>query len=164
EGALAGHEHPAPIAADGRVVVVPAGNAFLDVFLHSLPVFGVLQSRQHRGRAAFVGPGRDDARQVVVAAGVRIDVGLDVDAALAGLFDQADQFVHAAPELLVGDLEVDHVHGNPGTFPDGDRFLNGGDHLGPFVADVRRKDPLVLADDLAQLDDVVAGGQGARHL
>ena len=146
-------------------MVVPAGNALADVLLHPLALLGVLEAFEHLGGAAFVGPGRNDAGQVVVAARVGIDVGLHVDAALAGVVDQRHDLVHAAPELLVGDLDVDDVHRDAGPLADGDRLLDRPSKtLGPLVADVRREDAAVLGHDLAQLDDVVGGGQRAgRH-
>ena len=92
------------------------------------------------GCAPLVCPGRNDADQVVVAPRVRIDVRLDVDPVAPRLVDQADDLGHPAPERLIGDLEVDDVDRNSAPAADGDRFLDRGEDLGPFVADVRRID------------------------
>ena len=73
-----------------------------------------------------------------------IDVGLHVHAALAGRLDQRDDLVHPAPELLVGDLEVDDVHRHAGPLADRDRLLDRVEDAGPLVADVRRVDAAVL--------------------
>src|SRR5208337_4197301 len=88
--AVGGDEHAAPVAADRAVMVVPAGDAVLDVFFDAGAFLGVLEALEHLGGAAVVGPGGDDGRQVVVAARVGIEVGADVDAGFAGIVDQAD--------------------------------------------------------------------------
>ena len=107
------------------------------------------------GGPAFVCPGRNDADQVVVAARVGIDVGLDVHARSAGLIDQGDDFRHPPPERLIGDLQVDDVDGNLGAAADADRLLDGLEDFRPLVADVRRIDAAVAFDHAAELDQVV---------
>src|SRR5262249_45067187 len=113
-------EHAAPVAADGRVMVVPAGDPLADVLLQPRALRGVLESCQHFRLAALVGPGRQDAGQVVVAARVRIDVGADIDPALAGRVDQLDDLAHAPPVGPVGDLDVQDLHGHAGPPADFD--------------------------------------------
>ncbi len=117
-------------------MVVPAGQPVADLLLHLLALLAVLETFQQLGSTALVGPRRDDAGQVVAAARVRIDVGLHVDAALAGRLDQRDHFNHAAPVLLVRNLEVDDVNGDVGPLADGDSLLDRREDFGPFVADV----------------------------
>ena len=161
---LAADEHPRPVAADRRVVVVPTRQTVADVLLQPGTERRVLQPLQHLGRPALVSPRRDDARQIVVAARVGIDVGLHVHAALASRLDQGDQFVHAAPQFLIGDLEVNHIHGDTRPLANRDRLLHGGHHIGPLVAVVRRVDAAVPGNDLAQLGDLIGRRQGAgRH-
>ena len=79
-------EHAAPILADCGVVVVPTGNTILDVVLQSLAVSRVFQPFKQLVAAAFMGPGWNDACQIVVAARVGIDIGLHVHAARCGPF------------------------------------------------------------------------------
>src|SRR5262249_28039772 len=148
-------EHPAPVASDGEVVVVPAGETLADVALHLLALGRVLQPREQRRLAPLVRPGRDDADEVVVAPRVSGYVGMDGDTATAGVLDQGDDLPHPAPEPLVGDLDVDDVDRDPGALPDRDRPLHRVEHLGPLVADVRRVEPPALLDDAAELDEVV---------
>ncbi len=93
--ALAADEHPRPVAADGGEVVVPAGDAAADLLLHPLAGRQVLQALDHLGAAALVGPGRDDAGKVVVAARVGVDVRLHIDAAAAGVLDEGDDLARS---------------------------------------------------------------------
>ncbi|HVK17664.1 MAG TPA: hypothetical protein VM533_12010, partial [Fimbriiglobus sp.] len=125
-------------------MVVPAGNAVLDVLLELLAVLWVLEPFEHLRDTAFVRPRRDDAREVVVAARVRVHVGLHVHPAPAGRLDQFDHVLHLAPELLVGDLEVDDIHRHPRSLADRDGFLHGVEDLEPLVADVGREDAAVF--------------------
>ena len=64
----------------------------------------------HRLRAAFVRPRRDDAGQVVLPGAIGIDVRLHVLPARARLRDGRRQLRHLAPHLVLGDLQVDDVH------------------------------------------------------
>src|SRR5262249_15493182 len=111
----AADEHARPIATDGGVVVVPAGDAAADVFFHSLAFLCVFEAGEHLRFAAFVGPGRDNAGEIIVAASIGVDVGLHVDAAAASGFDQLDDFLHAAPVFLIGDFDVDNIDRNVGS-------------------------------------------------
>ena len=108
-------------------------------------------------------PGRDDTDQVIIAARVRIDIGLNVDPLAPRLVDQCDDLVHAMPERLVGDLDVDDVDGNAGASADLDRLLVGREDLRSLVSDMRRIEAPVPLDHRGEGDDVIGGhGEFAR--
>src|SRR5215471_18634056 len=96
-------------------MVVPAGDAALDVLLELDPLLRVLEAGEQLRRAALVRPRRDDARQVVVTARVGVDVRADVDAALAGAVDQLDDLAHPPPIALIGDLDMEDFHRDAGA-------------------------------------------------
>src|SRR5262249_53070062 len=54
--ALAAHQHPAPVAANRSVVVVPARQAVADFLLHPRPVLGVLEAGPPPRRSALLWP------------------------------------------------------------------------------------------------------------
>src|SRR5262245_62033368 len=100
-------------------MVVPARNSVANVILQSTPHHWVFETFEHFAGATLVGPGRNDAREVVVAASVRVDVGLNIDAAFAGRPDEGDHLVHSSPQFLIGDLEVDDIDGHTSPFANG---------------------------------------------
>ena len=80
-------------------MVVPPFYAMNDVVFDSLAGYWILETFQQFSPASFMSPGRNNTDQVDVAAGVGVDICLDVDAALAGLLDQGDYSLlpHGAP-------------------------------------------------------------------
>ena len=157
------HQHAIPVAADGEVVVVPALDPREDVLLHAGPLRLVPEARQHRLSPALVSPGGDDARQVVVAPRVGVDVRLHVDAAGAGLLEERNDVLHASPVALVGDLQVDDVDPHAGALADLDGLLHRLEDARPLVPDVAREDAAVLPDDPAELDQLVRRRQETRR-
>src|SRR4051812_1342871 len=124
-------------------MVVPAGDALADFLLQPLAHLWILEPVEHRLRTALVRPRRDDAGEVVVAAGVGVDVRLDFDALLPRLVDAADDLAHLAPEPLVSNLEVQDLDLDAGPPTDLDHLLNRLEHLRALVADVRDEDAAV---------------------
>ena len=113
--------------------------------------------------AALVRPGRDDAAEIVVAAGIRIDVGLHVHAPAPRLLDQREDLAHLAPVFFVRDLHVDDVHRQPRLLADGDRLLDRIEHPEPFVADVGGINPAVGRRDARERHEIRGGGQRTRR-
>ncbi len=115
----------------------------------------ILQPLDQTGGASLVGPGWDDARQVVVSPRVRIDIRLNVDSLAASFVDQLDDLAHSPPQRLFSDLQVDDVDRDLGAAADADRFLDGIQDLRPFIADMRGVNAAVAFHHLAKLDQVV---------
>src|SRR5579884_3910888 len=67
-------QHSVPVA-NGKVVVVPAGQAIENIATNSRPKRGVSEALEHAGIAAVVGPRRDDRTQIVLPGSVGIHVG-----------------------------------------------------------------------------------------
>ena len=85
-------------------------------------------------RALGIGEGDE----VVVPSCVGIDIRLDINPLSSRLVNQTHEVAHVTPERLIGDLEVDDVDRHSGSSSDGNRFLDRGDNLGPFVSDMGR--------------------------
>ncbi len=120
----------------------------------------ILETFQQFRGAALMCPGRKDAGQVIIAPRVRINIGADINTLGAGAVDQLDHLVHAAPVQLVGNLDVQDFHRDPGPAADLHRFANGLKDAGPFVADVGHENATVTSGYLAQFHDFRCGCQG----
>ena len=99
---------------------------------------GILEARDQGLRAAFVGPRRDDARQVVLAGAIRVDVGLHLHALGARAGDRGDQLRHLAPHGVLGDLEMNDVHRHVRAASDLDGLGHRFENAAAFGAHVRR--------------------------
>ena len=162
-GIVRADQHPAPVPADGGVMIIPARQSVADVAFHSRPLLRVLQAREQGGAPTLMGPWRDDAHQIVVAPGVGINVGLHIDPAPARLFDQRHDFFHPAPELFVRDFQMDDVHRHAGAFSDFDGLSDRLEDAQALVANVAGVDAAMLAHDLAKFDQVVGRGERTRR-
>ncbi len=109
-------------------------------------------------------PRRQDAGEVIVATRVRVNIGLHVDAVLAGVVDQLDDLVHAAPVQLVGNLDVEDLHCDARAPADLDDLADGVEDAGALVANMSDEDAAMPGHHLAQLDHVVGRRQRiGRH-
>src|SRR4029079_9216828 len=95
-------EHSPPVSAHSRVMVVPAGKPLTDFLLEALALLGILDSLEEFSLPPFVSPGGNNADKVVVAAGVRINIGLHISPPLSCGFDESADLLHSPPILLVG--------------------------------------------------------------
>ena len=82
-------------------------------------------------------PRRQDGRKIVLACAVRINVGFHLLTGRAGVGDQADQFRHLAPQLMIGQLQMNNIDGNAGAAADFKRFGHGLKDALAFRAHVR---------------------------
>ena len=95
---------------------------------------------------------------------VGIDVGPDVESLPSSLLDHGDDLGHPAPELLLGDLQVDHVH--PHRRPTRRRRSppRSSEDPVPLVADVGGVETAVARRHRGQLDELGGGHQArGRH-
>ena len=130
-------------------MVVPTGDAVSDVVLQAFALLRVPQPGQKLRAPAFVRPGRNDAGEIVIAAGVRINIRLHIHPAPSRVFNQRHDLLHAAPIFLVRDLQMQDVHRHTRAFADPDRFLHRVEHAESLVAHVGGINAAVFAHDLA---------------
>jgi len=162
-GIVRAHKHPTPVATNCGVVVVPARQPFANVAFQAWPLRRILQPGKQFGAPSLVRPGRDDAGQIVVTPRVGIHIGLQVHAAPARVFDEGHEFLHPTPILLVRDLQVDDIDGHFGSFGDLDGLSDGIKHTESLVANVARENAAVFPHNLAELHEIICGGQRSRR-
>ena len=129
-------QHAVPASAGSQVVVVPAGQPVEDVSLHAGPHFPVPQAFEHLFVAAVVRPGRDDRPQIILPRRIGINVRANIVSFAASLGDQRDHLRHAAPQVLVGNLQMNDVDPNPGFLADRNGLGHRIEYALPFPANV----------------------------
>ena len=147
-------QHAVP-AAGGGVVVVPvrAGDAVIDLVFEARAQRGVLEALDQRPRSALVRPWRNDAREVVLSGAVGIHVRSDIQAITARLHDARHQLGHLAPQLAVGELQMNDVHRHTGFAPNPDCLGHRLENALPLRSQVGRIDAAELGTRAAQRDE-----------
>src|SRR5579872_6662820 len=95
----------------------------------------------------------DERPKADAIADIGVDVGADIDAAIARGLNEHQSFCHQGPIVLAGGLKVIDVNGNLGFFPDSNGFLNSFEQLSTLVAHMREVDAARLAGDFCELNN-----------
>src|SRR5213592_2867932 len=133
-------------------MVVPpgAGNAVEDFALQPLAQRGIGEPPDQRRGSAFVRPGWNDARQIILAGAVGIDIGLYLLPLVARASEERNELGHATPQLVIGDLEVNDVDRDSSSAADLQGLVHGLKDAVPFVPNVGGIDAAVLGGDFAE--------------
>ncbi len=129
------------------------------------PCRSIPQSLQQALATAFVGPrGQQSRMNARRGCSVRILIYGDVNAACAGLVDQAQRVDALAPVQRADDLVMRDLCGQATFFADLDGLADAVQHPRCFVAHVGDVDSAHLTGNLRQLHDLVRRRERARHI
>ena len=144
--------------------VIPAGNAFFDVFNHLFTQFRIFQALDQLVRAAVVNPRRQDNAEHRAAGDVRILVEGDADTFAFSLLQEFYYLLKEIPVLAAAYFKVGEMNFYAGLTADFDDFLHGIDNRVGFAALMDDEYSVVFRNDLTKLDDFLRLAVCAGHV
>ena len=108
-------------------------------------------------------PGWNDARQIILAGAVGIDVGVHLLPLVSRASEERNELGHATPQFVIGDLEVNDVDRDSSSAADLQGLVHGLKDAVPFVPNVGGIDAAVLGGDFAEGDEGAGVYPGARR-